>query len=62
MQSLGHKFFEESKRLNVIFLRRNSLNRSSAYKSLEITEAQERVSKTNEGQFFVDKFVVERGT
>ena len=62
MKTLLHKIFEATKWLNVIFLRRDSLNPNSACKSVEIKETQQRVPKTNEGLIFVHNFVVERGT
>ena len=43
-------------------MRRDSLNPNSPSKSLETKETQQRVSKTNEGLIFVNKFVAERGT
>ena len=59
MQTLIHKFSYATKWLNVIFLRRNSLNPCSGYKSLEIKETHERVSKTNEELIFVNKVAIE---
>ena len=43
-------------------MRTDSLNPNRASKSLDIKETQQRVSKTNEGLIFVNKFVAERGT
>ena len=62
MKTLIKKFFYTTKWLNVIFLRRNSLNPNSGSKSLEIKETQERVSKTNEELIVVNKVGLQSGT
>ena len=62
MKTLIKKFFYTTKWLNVIFLRRNSLNPNSGSKSLEIKETQERVSKSNEELIVVNKVGLQSGT
>ena len=46
----------------MVFLRRNSLNPSSASKSLEMKGKQEIVWKTNDELIVVNKVAVESGT
>ena len=51
MQTLVHKFVEPTKWLNVIFLRRDSLNPNSACKSLEIKDRRKSLKNKRGTKF-----------